>query len=224
MAAAWAVFQKDLRSELRTRYALNALIMFALATVLMSSISLGTQLLPGDPLTPLIDAALLWIVLFFAALTGTARAFVQEETAQTAALLRLHAPPLAVLIGKWLFNTLLLAGLTLLTTLVFGLLMSLRVGNLPLLLVVLLLGSIGLATTTTLVAAIIAQANVRSALFAPLAFPLLLPLLVIAVQTTDQALRGNSWSGAVVNVQLLVAYILVTTASAVLVFPLVWEA
>ncbi|MBA3945273.1 MAG: heme exporter protein CcmB [Herpetosiphonaceae bacterium] len=222
--ASWAVFQKDLRAELRTRYALNALVMFALATVLMVSINLGSQLLGSEPLTPLVNAVLLWIVLFFAALTGMARAFVQEETAQTAALLRLHAPPLAVLIGKWLFNTLLLAGLTILTTLTFGLLMSLHVGNLPLLLVVLGLSSLGLATTTTLIAAIIAQANVRSALFAPLAFPVLLPLLVIAVQTTDLAFSGAAWNQALANVQLLVAYVLLTAASTMLLFPLVWEA
>ncbi len=222
--ASWAVFQKDLRGELRTRYALNALAMFALATVLMVSINLGSQLLASEPLTPLVDAVLLWIVLFFAALTGMARAFVQEEATQTAALLRLHAPPLAVLIGKWLFNTLLLLGLTSLTTLVFGVLMSLRIGNLPLLVAVLGLGSLGLATTTTLVAAIIAQANVRSALFAPLAFPVLLPLLVIAVQTTDLALSGAAWNQALPNVQLLVAYVVLTAASAILLFPLVWEA
>lgn len=225
LRAGWAVFQKDLLSELRTRYALNALVMFSLATVLMVSFYLGQLLRPSEPLTPAIHAVLLWIALFFAALTGLARAFVQEETAQTAALLRLHAPPLAVLLGKWLFNVVLLLGLAALTTTLFGIFVGMRVAELPLLVAVLVLGSLGLATATTLIAAIIAQANVRGALFAPLAFPVLLPLLVLAVQTTDHALGGivlgiKPWA----NVQAMLAYVVSVAATAALLFPMVWEA
>ncbi len=222
--ASWAVLRKDLRSELRTRAALSALGLFALATVLMVSIYLGGQLRPSEPIAPAVYAVLLWIALFFAALTGLARAFVQEETAQTAALLRLHAPPLAVLIGKWLFNVALLVVLAALTTALFGFLISLRVGNLSLLVATLLAGSVGLATATTLTAAIIAQASVRSALFAPLALPVLLPLLLLAIRATDQAISGATWAVAGPNVQAMVAYVVLTAAVAVVLFPMVWEA
>ena len=52
-----------------------------------------------------VKAALLWIILLFAALSGLARAFVREEEAGTANALRLAAPATAVYAGKWLFNT-----------------------------------------------------------------------------------------------------------------------
>lgn len=100
--AAIAVLRKDLRAELRTRYALNALAVFALTVVLVVSFYLGPRLAPRDPLTPAVNSALLWIALFFAALSGLGRAFVHEEEAQTTTLLRLNAPPLAVFVGKWL--------------------------------------------------------------------------------------------------------------------------
>ncbi len=224
LQAALAVFEKDMRVELRTRYALNALAMFVLTTVLVASFYLGPQLQPGDPNAPAALATLLWIAILFAALTGLARAFVGEEEAQTAAFLRLHAPPLAIFWGKWLVNALLLAGLLLLTTLCFGLLTALRVGNLPLLLVALGVGGAGLASATTIVGAIIARASARSALFAALAVPVLFPLLVLAVQTTDWALAGRNFADARRNLIGMSAYTVALTTVSVLLFPFVWEA
>ena len=92
--ASWAVFRKDVRAELRTRYALNALALFAVSTVVAISLGVGPLTRSAD--LPLIHAALLWIAILFAAFTGLARAFVQEEEARTAAALRLAAPPNAV--------------------------------------------------------------------------------------------------------------------------------
>jgi len=100
LAAAWAVFRKDVRAELRTRYALNALALFAISTVVAISLGVGPLTRSAD--LPLIQAALLWIAILFAAFTGLARAFVQEEEARTAAALRLAAPPPAVYLGKLL--------------------------------------------------------------------------------------------------------------------------
>ena len=57
---------------------------------------------------PHLLAALLWIILFFAATSGLARVFVKEEDAHTAKTLRLAARPLAVFAGKLLFNLILL--------------------------------------------------------------------------------------------------------------------
>src|SRR4029079_14580785 len=114
--------------------------------------------------------------------------------------LHLHAPSLAVFWGKWLVNTLLLLGLMLLTTLAFGLLTGLRVDNLPLLVVVLVVGGLGLSSTTTTVGAIIAQAATRSALFAALAIPVLFPLLGLLVQTTERAILGGTFADALDNI------------------------
>lgn len=222
--AAWAVLRKDLRSELRTRYALNALAMFALTVVLVVSFYVGPRLAPRDPLAPVIHATLLWIALFFSALTGLGRAFVQEEEAQTATFLRLHAPPLAVFVGKWLLNILLLLVVSIGVTLLLYLFLNMRVRNVPLLLLTLLLGGLGLAAVVTLLAAIIAKASARSALFAALAFPVVFPLLVVAMLATEQALTGVPWRDALPQVQGLSAYAVAMSVAALFLFPYVWDA
>lgn len=222
--AAWAVFRKDLRSELRTRYALNALAMFALTVVLVVSFYLGPRLAPREVITPAIHATLLWIALFFAALTGLGRAFVHEEEVQTATFLRLNTPPLAILAGKWLLNVFLLFGLSVGVTLLLYLFLNMRVRNLPMLGLVVMLGGLGLAATVTLIAAIIAKASARSALFAALAFPVVFPLLVIAMTATEQALTGANWRAALPQIQGLGAYAVAMTTAAVFLFPYVWDA
>ena len=220
--ASWAVFRKDVRAELRTRYALNALALFAVSTVV--AISLGVGPLTSSPDLPLIHAALLWIAILFAAFTGLARAFVQEEDARTAAALRLAAPPTAVYLGKLLFNLALLLLLALLTAVLFVVLVRMRIGNLGLFAVLLLAGSLGLVAVTTLIAAIIARASVKGALFAVLSFPLLAPLLVVAIKATALALEGAGWDRGAAPLQVLLAYAVAMFVASLFLFGSVWEA
>ena len=222
--AAWAVFRKDLRAELRTRYALNAVALFAVSTVVALSLGVGFLTEGRNADLPLIHAALLWVAVLFAAFTGLARAFVQEEEARTAAALRLAAPPLAVYLGKLLFNLALLLLLTTLVALLFAVLLHMRVGNLGLFAALLGAGSLGLVAATTLIAAIIARASVKGALFAVLSFPLLVPLLVVAIQGTALALEGARWERGGAPLQTLIAYTIALFVTSLFLFGSVWEA
>jgi heme exporter protein B len=224
LMAAWAVFRKDLRSELRTRYALNALVLFAASTVVALSLGVGFLTEARNADLAAIHAALLWIAVLFAAFTGLARAFVHEEETRTAAALRLAAPPIAVYLGKLLFNLLLLLVLDVLVTLLFVLLLHVQIGNLGLFLALLLAGSLGLVAATTLIAAIIARASARGALFAVLSFPLLVPLLVVAIQGSTLAFVGEGWARGLAPLQVLVAYTVALFVASLFLFGTVWEA
>ncbi|HEX9372361.1 MAG TPA: heme exporter protein CcmB [Roseiflexaceae bacterium] len=220
--AAWAVFRKDVRAELRTRYALNAVALFAVSTVVALSLGLGP--LPRTADLPLIHAALLWVAVLFAAFTGLARAFVQEEETRTAAALRLAAPPLAVYLGKLLFNLLLLLFLDALTAVLFVVLMHVAIGNVAMFAAMLLAGSLGLVAATTLIAAIIARASVKGALFAVLSFPLLAPLLVIAIKGSALAIEGSGWDKGLAPLQVLLSYTVALFVASLFLFGSVWEA
>jgi heme exporter protein B len=52
-------------------------------------------------------------------------------------------------------------------------------------------GSLGLSIVATLLAAMVAQVSARGTLFAVLSFPVLVPLLMMAMRTTAEALRGG---------------------------------
>ncbi|HEY1015593.1 MAG TPA: heme exporter protein CcmB [Herpetosiphonaceae bacterium] len=223
LAAALAVAGKDVRIELRSRYALNAMLLFAVTTVVVVSFRLGPLGVSRDERAASTLAVLLWVAIFFAALNGLARAFVREEETRTAPALRLAAPPLAVYLGKLLVNLGLLALLETLVATLFIVLMNLRVSQPGLLAAVLALGGIGLAGATTIIAALVAKADGRNSLFAVLAFPLLLPLLVAAVEVTELALAGGGWSEAWPGLRLLAAYGSAQLLSSLLLFETTWE-
>jgi heme exporter protein B len=224
LKAAWAIVAKDVRSELRTRYALNAMLLFAASTAMAVSLGVGFLGLRRDTEALLIQATLLWVALLFAALNGLSRSFVQEEERRTMLALRLAAPPAAVYLGKLLFNLLLLLVLDTVTSLLFIGFVRVEVGHVALFVVVLLLGSVCLATTTTLLAAIIARASFKSGLFAVLAFPLLVPLLMVLIQATALALAGSPWSAAFPALRLLFSYGVATFVASLMLFRFVWEA
>ncbi|GAB4127649.1 MAG: heme exporter protein CcmB [Roseiflexaceae bacterium] len=224
ITAAWAVFQKDVRSELRTRYALNAVLLFAVSTIVAISLGMGPLAPSRNADLKMIQAALIWVAILFAAFTGLARSFVQEEEARTAAALRLAAPPLAVYLGKLLVNLVLLLLLVLLMALLSIGMLRLRIGNPGLFAALLVAGSFGLVAATTLIAAIIARASVKGALFAVLAFPLLVPLLVIAIRGTELALSGYGWDRGVLPLQAIAGYTIALITTSLFLFPTVWEA
>jgi heme exporter protein B len=218
-AEALAVFAKEWRCELRTRYALNTLGLFAFTTLVVVSVSLGplgVSLAQGTAVLPV----LLWVILLFSAAVGLPRAFIQEEETQTSTALRLAATPSALFCGKLLYGLTLTIALEALITPVYVAMTSLDVKSPGLLAAVLAAGGFGLAAGSTLVAAIIAQARSKGTLFSVLAFPILLPLLLIAVELSRAAAAGDP--GDMALVQLLLYDASVTVAGFML-FPVVWN-
>jgi heme exporter protein B len=218
-AEAIAMFVKEWRCEYRTRYALNTLALFAFTTLVVVSFSLGPLGVDRSHGTAVLPV-LLWIILLFSVAAGLPRTFVQEEETQTAMALRLSATPSALFCGKLLYNLTLVFALEVLVTPFYLMMTSLEVASPWLFAAVLAAGGYGLAAGSTLVAAIIAQARSKGTLFSVLSFPILLPLLVLAVELTRGATAGDP---AGVAVPVLLLYDATITVAGLMLFPAVWN-
>lgn len=212
--------------EWRSRHALGATVLFAVSTLAAMAFVLALKAVGAD-----VKAALLWIVLLFAALTGLARTFVREEELGTADALRLSAPASAVYAGKLAFNFVLLAGVEAITTPLFLAVFPLPAGqmNLGLLTGVLILGGLGLAASSTFIAALVAQTasgGGRGALFFVVAFPVLMPCLMPAVGGTLAAFAPDAVPAGASHNDLVVlcSYDTVVLAAAFVIFSAIWEA
>lgn len=215
-----AMLAKDIRQEYRTRYAAGAILLFGVTTVTVVSFTMGRLDLPVEA-----QAAVLWIIIFFAAMSGLAQSFIREEETKTAVALRLYADPNPVYVGKLIYNILILALLVAVITPLYIIMTDMIVSGIGLFCLILFLGIIGLAGATTLIAAIISKANIRGALFAVLSFPLLLPLLIGAIGGTAKTLSENEdyWAAASSEIQLLISYAVVVITAGILLFEFVWE-
>jgi heme exporter protein B len=212
------VLQKDLRAELRNRAAVNSILLFAVTALVVVGYAVGPAAMgPG------LKAALLWVVLFFSAFSGLAHVFLHEEEASTVTALRLSAQPAAVFAGKMIFNLLLLGVIGLIVVPLYIVMVRVEIARPFAFLGVVVTGAIGLGSAATIVAAIIAKAHGKGALYGAIGFPVLLPLLMMAVRATQLSMTAQS-AGELrsLMVGLLSFAVMLITASSLL-FGAVWE-
>lgn len=217
--ASYHIFVKEFVSEFRTRYALNALLMFVVTTLSIILFSIGQE-------SPSIDvlSGTLWIVIFFSAMSGLSRTFVAEEERGTSLTLRLLVNASSVYIGKLVYNFALILVLSLIIAVSYLLFINeFSVKNYEIFWLTILLGSAGLASASTILAAIIAKANTKGTLFPVLAFPILLPLLLTCINATKLATEGAFMLEAVKEFQILISFTVVMIATSFLVFDFVWK-
>jgi heme exporter protein B len=195
--------------------------MFAVTTLVAVSFSIGSFRI-GEGEKPFLFSVLLWIILVFSALSGLSRSFVKEEEAGTMDVLRLSARPQAVFLGKLFFNLTLLGALELIVVPSFILLMKYEIEFPGFFVAMVISGGFGLGAGTTVVAAMVAQASARGALFSALSFPLLLPLMITAIKGCERAALGMDTAGWP-EVKIAVAYVIIMITMSLFLFPLVWE-
>jgi heme exporter protein B len=193
--------------------------MFVVTTLSIILFALG-----GENVSSEILAGLLWIVIFFAAMSGLSRTFVSEEERGTTMTLQLLAQPSSVYFGKLGFNVILILSLSLLTVILYLIFISdFVIRSYDIFVVSLVLGGIGLASASTVIAAIIAKANTKGTLYPVLSFPILLPLLLAVIHATKLSMEGMPFAEAMGDFQLLLSYAVVVIIASYLLFDYVWK-
>lgn len=199
LKATFLIINKDLLIEWRTRARLNALVFFALATLLMFSFALG----PDTVALRRNAAGYLWLGILFASVLSLGESFrIETENLALDGVRLAPADPRAVFLGKAFGNTLMLWILAIVVTPVtIGLYdVTVRGGFLKLAFV-LLLGCFGISAPGTIYAAIASNARARDVLLPLLLFPVLIPSLLASVKATGLVLDGdpmsqlNEWLG-----------------------------
>jgi heme exporter protein B len=219
LTKAVALFYKDFQSELRTRYAVNSLVMFILVAVSVILFSIG-----NEKVTPGLTAGLYWVTVFFASMSGLSRVFVSEEDRGTSLTLQLLASPSTILTGKLLFNLVLIFLIDFFITILFFIFFSSFVLlNFALFIVVFIFSNFGLAVSSTIIASIIAKTSSRGSLYSVLSFPIILPLLIESVQLTLNAINGASFGDSRVELLIIGCYDVVMITASYMLFDLIWK-
>ncbi len=203
-----AIVQKDFVIGLRRRATFAAMMMFALTAVASLSLSTGGIFVETKFL-----AALLWVVIFFAASAGISGTFDDEAQAGTLPTLKLYADAQAILFGKMIYVLLSLVALTIFILPIFLILFDVAVENFFLLLATIFLGLIGIAAAGTLTAALTTSATVKGGLFPILLFPITLPIFLPAISLTEISFTGGAFNSSSLVVMVAFDLILVTAAS-----------
>lgn len=213
-----AVFKKDLQAELRSRFAINTVMAFVGAVLLLILFSLNADQLPPTP-----QSGIIWIIILFAALLSLSRSFVAETEKKTFNLLRLHGNATDVYGGKLLYNFVFILAVNITSFLLYIFFLGLPIAAPPALLVTLLLGTAGLSGIATMLAAIVSQADRKGAIFSVLSIPLLFPLILILVEATKTVLFEGATPAFWNSFWALVGFAGTSITAGFLLFDFIWE-
>jgi heme exporter protein B len=177
-----AILGKEVRTEFRSRELLSTTIVFVLIVVVLFSFTFG----PTSNESRRFGPGLLWLAFLFAASLMLQPCFLREQVNDTLSALRLAASdPFAIFLAKIGANTLFLLLTELIMLPVFAILFNVHYqSQLPGLLLTFFLGSLGVATAGTALAAISTQARMRELLLPVLLLPVLAPILIASTEVT----------------------------------------
>ena len=214
-----AILKKEWQLEMRNRYSLGSILLFVASTIYVCYLSFKQDINETTWFT------LFWIILLFGALNAVSKSFFSENRQRLLYLYTL-ASPVSVLLGKMIYNILLMSATGIIALLLYVFFVGnkpVEGANMPLFLTTLFLGCAGLSSTFTLLSAIAAKTNNNLGLMAILGFPLVLPLLAMLIELSGVAIRGLSWDFALTPLVIVISLNLLVPALSVLLFPYLWR-
>ncbi len=206
---------KDVLLEWRSKYAINSILLYVVSTVFVcyqSFQSVDTS----------VWNTLFWIILLFAAINAMSRSFLQE-TGNRQLYYYSMVSPKAIILAKIIYNSLIMILMTGIAFIVYNLIFRTPIGNLPVYLLSIFLGSISFATVFTMVAGISAKAGNNSTIMAILSFPVIIPLLIVLIKLSKAAATGGMIADSWGDIAVLLAINIVTIAISLLLFPYLWR-
>ncbi len=210
-----ALLSKEIRIELKQQYVILSLLLYVVSSIFVVYLSFNYW---NDPA---VWNTLFWIIILFASIHATSKSFVQENIGRQLYYYTL-ASPQAIICSKIIYNTLLVGILSLLTFVLFSILMEGTFTNYLLFGFVVLLGSIGFSAILTFMSAISSRSGSNFALLAILSFPILIPLLLLLLKLSSGILAGNNFSGLTGYLLVLFLLDLLAIALAYILFPYLW--
>ncbi|WP_373522951.1 heme exporter protein CcmB [Aquiflexum sp.] len=213
------LIQKEITLEWRQKYALNGILLYVVSAVFITYLSVGAK--QGNIDIPTWNA-LYWIIILFSAVNAVAKSFVQEHQGRQLYYYMIASPE-SIIISKMIYNTLLTLILALLGYLVFGIILGNPVADPGMFLLNLILGAVGFSACLTMVSGIASKASNNATLMAILSFPVIIPILLMAIRVSKNAIDGLDWSVSVDKIITLVAINAIVAVTAYILFPYLWR-
>ncbi len=221
MTRVGAVAWKDLTTERRSKANFNAVVFLAALMLLMFGFALG----PDTATLRTAAAGIVWLTVLFSGNLAFHRSYqVELDGGALETLLLYPGARSSIFLGKLLANLVfvLLVELVLvpLAIVLYDIPLT---GTVGLVVVVILLGTLGFVTLGTFYASMASRSRAREVLLPLLLFPMLIPVLVAAVEGTAALLAGDAMGDSGRWIQLLIAFDTIFLGASILAFGAVIE-
>jgi len=219
LKAVFAIAWKDLSAEIRSRELLSAMLVFAMLVILIFNFALKLDAKTRISAT----SGILWVTFTFAGTLGLNRSMaVEKDRGCLDGLLLAPVDRSSIYFGKLISNLVFMFIVEAIVLPLYSVLYNINLFN-PGLLLVILLGSVGYIAIGTLLAAMAVQTRTRDVMLPILLFPVVIPVVVAAVEASGGFLQGMAIGELMYWINLLLVYDVIFIAIAFMVFDYVVE-
>jgi heme exporter protein B len=219
----WYLFKKEVLLEWRSKYAFNGVLLYVVSTVFICYISFNlTPGFTGSKGYPIVWNVLFWIIMLFASVNAIAKSFMQESKSRLLYYYSI-ASPQAIILSKTIYNILLMSLLSILALLVYLVFFTNTIGDPLYYFLTVLLGSLSFSTVFTMISAIASKAGNNGTLMAILSFPVIIPIILLLIRLSKNAMDGIERSLSYGNMGVLLAINVIVVATSLLLFPFLWR-
>ncbi|HVW12797.1 MAG TPA: heme exporter protein CcmB [Mucilaginibacter sp.] len=219
----WYLLKKEILLEWRSKYAFNGVLLYVVSTVFVCYISFKiTPGFAGSSGYPVVWNVLFWIIMLFAAVNAIAKSFMQESKNRLLYYYTI-AGPQAVILAKTIYNILLMSLLSVLALIIYMLFFTNTIGDPLFYFLAVLLGSFSFSTVFTMISAIASKAGNNGTLMAILSFPVVIPVILVLIRLSKNAMDGLERSANYENIGVLCAINVIVVATSLLLFPYLWR-
>lgn len=195
---------KDLVAEFRTKEMISAMLIFSVLVIIVFAFAFD----PVGETVRAVSPGIIWVAFTFSGILGLNRSFVNEKQNET--LLGLMLAPVdrtAIFFGKVITNFILMVITEAISLPAFFVLFDFRMeGSLLQLLLVIFLGTLGFVSIGTFLAALSANVRTSEILLPIILFPVLVPVIIGAVESTAIIFNQGAFEQIVGWVKLLAVY------------------
>jgi len=215
-----AIVGKDIATEIRTKEMLSAMFVFSLLVILIFNFAFDLRADNAQTLAP----GVLWVAIAFAGMLGLSRSFILErDRGVLDGLLLAPVDRSAIYFGKMIGNVLFIGLVEIVILPFFVILFNQPASTLPALVGVVILGTIGFAGVGTLFSAMAVHTRAREILLPIMLFPVIVPVLLSAVNLTSAVLDEIPFEEVSHWLALLVAFDVIFIAASFILFEFVVE-
>ena len=209
-----ALFRKDLLLEIRQQYTFYGIVLYVASTIFVLYLAMGQP-------EQTVWNGLFWMIQLFICINAVAKSFLQESKGRMLYFYSIAGPRDFVL-SKLLFNSILMVVMSLVSLVLFQLLLGNPLDNFLRFTGIVCLGGWSLSLVFTFLAAIAARAQQNAAMMAILGFPLIIPQVLLLMRISNAAF-GVVQTGLGQMIMLLVGLDILVIALAVILFPFLWK-
>lgn len=207
--------KKDALIEWRQKHTIYGVVLYVGATVF------AVYMMNGQPEAKTWNA-LFWLTQLFVSVNSIAKSFLQEPHHRFRYYFTIMHP-IDFLLAKMIYSILLMVIISLISIILFVVLLGAPVTQTTLFVLISCIGSISLSSVFTFLSAIAAKADQNAALMAILGFPILIPILMmlsnLSLKAVAPVYQPGWWMLALVL--LLLDFLVIVLG--IILFPFLWK-